>query len=293
LDEKHLLIDGERFSGSLFDFGLYFFHNAHELLKRGLGPYFYLPKLQSHKEAALWNDVFKFSQDEIGIPQGTIKATVLIETIMAAFEMEEILYELKEHSAGLNAGRWDYIFSCIKTFQKKSPQTIQGPFCFPDRSQISMNVPFMRAYQISLVQTCHKRRAPAIGGMSALIPIKGDPEANEKAMGGIREDKTRDAKDGFDGGWVAHPGLVNLAMAEFVKVLGDNSNQITKPLLLDYIPKASNLLDFQPKDPIITENGLRSNITVGIQYLASWLSGVGCVPINNLMEDAATAEISR
>lgn len=293
LDEKHLLIDGERLSGSIFDFGLYFFHNAQELLARGMGPYFYLPKLQSHLEARLWNDVFVFAQDELGIPQGTIKATVLIETIMAAFEMDEILYELKNHSSGLNAGRWDYIFSCIKTFQKKSPQTINGPFAFPDRSQITMNVPFMRAYCLSLVQTCHRRHAPAIGGMSALIPIKDDSAANEKAMSAIRDDKIRDAKDGFDGGWVAHPGLVNLAMAEFVKVLGDNSNQIKKPLLLDYVPKAENILNFQPTEPKITETGLRSNVRVGIQYLASWLAGVGCVPINNLMEDAATAEISR
>jgi malate synthase len=245
----------------------------------------------------LWNDVFKFAQEELGIPQGTIKATVLIETIFAAFEMEEILYELKEHSAGLNAGRWDYIFSCIKTFQKMPPQTIkEHTFVFPDRGQITMNIPFMRAYCLSLVQACHKRRAPAIGGMSALIPIKDDKEGNEKAMAGIREDKARDAKDGFDGGWVAHPGLVSLALAEFVKVLGDNPNQIGKPLLLDFSARAENLLDFNnfpSGEVLITEGGLRSNIRVGIQYLASWLNGVGCVPINNLMEDAATAEISR
>jgi malate synthase len=292
LDEKHLMIDGLRLSGSLFDFGLYFFHNAQELLNRGLGPYFYLPKLQSHLEARLWNDVFVFAQEELGIPRGSIKATVLIETIPAAFEMEEILWELREHSAGLNAGRWDYIFSCIKTYQQASPQTIQGPFCFPDRSMIKMDVPFMRAYCLSMVQTCHKRKAPAIGGMSALIPIKDDAAANEKAMGGIRDDKARDAADGFDGGWVAHPGLVGLAMSEFVKVLGDKCNQVEKQIT-DYKPEANNILDFQPTEPLITEQGLRSNVRVGVQYLASWLGGVGCVPIHNLMEDAATAEISR
>jgi len=261
-------------------------------LNQGLGPYFYLPKLQSHLEARLWNDVFNYSQEVLEIPRGSVKATVLIETIPAAFEMEEILWELRDHSGGLNAGRWDYIFSCIKTYQKTSPQTIQGPFCFPDRSLIKMDVSFMRAYCLSMVQTCHKRKAPAIGGMSALIPIKDDAAANEKAMGGIRDDKARDATDGFDGGWVAHPGLVGLALAEFVKVLGDKNNQIEKQIQ-NYKPEAKNILDFQPTEPIITEQGLRSNIRVGVQYLASWLGGVGCVPIHNLMEDAATAEISR
>jgi len=284
LDEKHVLVDGQRVSGGIFDFALFFFHNAKEQIARGAGPFFYLPKMESHLEARLWNDLFCMAQDELGIPRGTIKATVLIETILAAFEMEEILYELREHSAGLNAGRWDYIFSCIKKFKGNKN------FCLANRSAITMNVPFMRAYALSLVRACHKRGAPAIGGMAALIPIKNDPEANEKALAGVRADKTRDANDGFDGGWVAHPGLVPIAQEEFVKVLGDAPNQWSKQR--DDVYSAADLLNFQPEQPI-TEAGLRNNINVGIHYLGAWLAGNGCVPIHNLMEDAATAEISR
>jgi malate synthase len=285
LDEKHVLVDGKRVSGGIFDFALFMIHNAKEQLARGAGPYFYLPKLESHLEARLWNDIFVMTQDELGIPQGTIKATVLIETILAAFEMDEILYELREHSAGLNAGRWDYIFSCIKKFK------LDKDFCLADRAKVTMTAPFMRAYALLLLQTCHKRNAPAIGGMAALIPIKNDPEKNEIAMGGVRTDKARDATDGYDGGWVAHPGLVELAMTEFTKVLGDAPNQISK-LRPDVKVSAADLLNFQPEAPI-TEAGLRYNINVGIHYLGSWLGGNGCVPIHNLMEDAATAEISR
>jgi len=285
LDEKHVLVDGQRVSGGLFDFGLFFFHNARELIAQGAGPFFYLPKMESHLEARLWNDAFVLAQDLLGIPQGTIKATVLVETILAAFEMDEILFELREHSAGLNAGRWDYIFSAIKKFK------LDRDFCLADRGQITMNVPFMRAYALLLLKTCHKRHAPAIGGMSALIPIKNDPEKNAKAIEGIRLDKRRDATDGYDGGWVAHPGLVSVAMEEFVAVLGDAPNQIGKTRE-DVNVTAANLLDFQPEQPI-TEAGLRNNINVGIHYLGAWLAGSGAVPIHNLMEDAATAEISR
>jgi malate synthase len=284
LDEKHVTVDGQRVSGGIFDFGLVFFHNAKEQIARGAGPFYYLPKMESHLEARLWNDIFVMAQEHIGLPQGTIKATVLVETILATFEMEEILYELRNHSAGLNAGRWDYIFSCIKKF-KKNPN-----FCLAQRSAITMEVPFMRGYALALVQACHKRGAPAMGGMSALIPIKGDPVANEKALAGIRHDKTRDANDGFDGGWVAHPGLVSIAAEEFQKVLGDKPNQWEKQVSGSFGPK--NWLDFQPEQPI-TEAGLRNNINVGIHYLGAWLAGNGCVPIHNLMEDAATAEISR
>ncbi|MFN7368634.1 MAG: malate synthase A [Burkholderiales bacterium] len=285
LDEKHALVDGQRVSGGIFDFALFMFHNARELLVRGSGPYFYLPKMESHLEARLWNDIFVMTQNELGLPQGSIKATVLVETILAAFEMDEILYELREHSAGLNAGRWDYIFSCIKKFK------VDRDFCLAERSKITMTVPFMRAYALLLLKTCHKRNAPAIGGMSALIPIKNDPEANEKAMAGVRSDKARDAGDGYDGGWVAHPGLVPVAMEEFKKVLGERPNQIDRQRP-DVEVKGADLLNFQPETPI-TEAGLRNNISVGIQYLGSWLGGNGCVPIFNLMEDAATAEISR
>ncbi|AOJ01552.1 malate synthase [Burkholderia mayonis] len=285
LDEKHVTVDGERVSGGVFDFTLFLFHNAKEQLARGSGPYFYLPKMESHLEARLWNDIFVAAQEAVGIPRGTIRATVLIETILAAFEMDEILYELREHSSGLNAGRWDYIFSAIKKFKN------DREFCLADRAKITMTVPFMRAYALLLLKTCHKRNAPAIGGMSALIPIKNDPEANDKAMAGVRADKARDAGDGYDGGWVAHPGLVSLAMEEFVKVLGDKPNQIAKQRD-DVQIEGGNLLDFQPEAPI-TEAGLRNNINVGIHYLGSWLAGNGCVPIHNLMEDAATAEISR
>ena len=284
LDEKHVLVDGERVSGGIFDFALAFFHNAKEQVARGAGPFYYLPKIESHLEARLWNDIFCMAQDRIGMARGTIKATVLIETVLATFEMEEILYELREHSAGLNAGRWDYIFSCIKKFRKNKD------FCLADRSAITMEAPFMRAYALALVQVCHKRGAPAIGGMSALIPIKNDPIANEKALAGIRHDKRRDAGDGFDGGWVAHPGLVDIAREEFVKVLGDKPNQWEKQVAGTFGPK--DWLDFRPSQPI-TEAGLRNNINVGIHYLGSWLGGNGCVPIHNLMEDAATAEIAR
>ncbi len=285
LDEKHVLVDGKRVSGGIFDFALFMFHNAKEQLARGAGPYFYLPKMESHLEARLWNDIFVMTQEELGLPRGTIKATVLIETILAAFEMDEILYELREHSAGLNAGRWDYIFSCIKKFK------LDKDFCLADRAKVTMTAPFMRAYALLLLKTCHKRNAPAIGGMSALIPIKNDPAKNEVAMGGVRGDKARDATDGYDGGWVAHPGLVDLAMTEFVKVLGDKPNQIGKQRP-DIEVSAAELLDFKPETPI-TEDGLRYNINVGIHYLGAWLAGNGCVPIHNLMEDAATAEISR
>jgi malate synthase len=284
LDEKHVLIDGQRVSGGVFDFGLFFFHNAKEQIARGAGPFFYLPKMESHLEARLWNDIFCMAQDHIGIPRGTVKATVLVETILATFELEEILYELREHSAGLNAGRWDYIFSCIKKFKKNKD------FCLAQRGAITMEVPFMRSYALSLVQACHKRGAPAMGGMSALIPIKNDPVANEKALAGIRHDKTRDANDGFDGGWVAHPGLVSIAAEEFQKVLGDRPNQWEKQRTENFGP--TDWLNFVPETPI-TEAGLRNNINVGIHYLGSWLGGNGCVPIHNLMEDAATAEISR
>ena len=285
LDEKHVLIDGQRVHGGIFDFALFMFHNAKELLARGAGPYFYLPKMESHLEARLWNDVFVMTQTELGLPQGTIKATVLIETILAAFEMDEILYELREHSAGLNAGRWDYIFSCIKKFK------LDKNFCLADRAKVTMTAPFMRSYALLLLKTCHHRGAPAIGGMSALIPIKNDPAKNEAAMAGIIGDKRRDATDGYDGGWVAHPGLVEASMKEFVAVLGDAPNQFEKQKP-EVDVKAADLLNFQPEAPI-TEAGLRMNINVGIHYLGAWLAGNGCVPIHNLMEDAATAEISR
>ncbi|MCA3220587.1 MAG: malate synthase A [Burkholderiales bacterium] len=285
LDEKHVFVDGKRVSGGIFDFALFMFHNARELLARGSGPYFYLPKMESHLEARLWNDIFVLTQKELGIPQGTVKATVLIETILAAFEMEEILHELRDHSAGLNAGRWDYIFSCIKKFK------VDRDFCLADRAKVTMTAPFMRAYALLLLKTCHKRGAPAIGGMSALIPIKNDPAKNEAALAGVRSDKQRDATDGYDGGWVAHPGLVPIAMEEFVKVLGDRPNQFDKQRP-DVGVAAADLLNFQPETPI-TEAGLRMNINVGIHYLGAWLDGNGCVPIHDLMEDAATAEISR
>ena len=285
LDEKHVTVDGQRVHGGIFDFALFMFHNAKEQLARGTGPYFYLPKIESHLEARLWNEIFVVTQKELGLPQGTIKATVLIETIIAAFEMDEILYELREHSAGLNAGRWDYIFSCIKKFK------LDRDFCLADRAKVTMTAPFMRSYALLLLKTCHKRGAPAIGGMSALIPIKNDPAKNEIAMAGIIADKRRDATDGYDGGWVAHPGLVEASMKEFVAVLGDRPNQFEKQKP-EVDVTAAQLLDFKPEQPI-TEAGLRMNINVGIHYLGAWLAGNGCVPIHNLMEDAATAEISR
>jgi malate synthase len=284
LDEKHATVDGKPVSGSLFDFGLFFFHNARELLARGSGPYFYLPKMESHLEARLWNDVFVFSQDTLGIPRGSIKATALIETVLAAFEMDEILHELREHSAGLNIGRWDYIFSCIKKFRANKD------FCLADRSQVTMLAPFMRAYALLLVKTCHQRGAPAMGGMAAQIPIKNDPAANEAALEKVRADKLREVTDGCDGTWVAHPGLVGIAKEIFDKYMpGPNQYTRQRP---DVQVSAKDLLAFQPEKPI-TEAGLRNNISVAIQYLGAWLAGNGCVPVFNLMEDAATAEISR
>jgi malate synthase len=284
LDEKHVLIDGEPCSGGIFDFGLYFFHNAKELLARGSGPYFYIPKMEGHLEARLWNDIFCMAQDDLGIPRGTIKATCLIETLLAAFEMDEILYEMKEHSAGLNAGRWDYIFSAIKKLR------MNKDFCLADRAQVTMTAPFMRPYCLLLVKTCHKRGAFAMGGMAAQIPIKNDNAANDAAMARVKADKEREATDGYDGTWVAHPGLVDIAKAEFDAVM-KLPNQISRQRD-DVSVEAKDLLNFGPEGPI-TEAGLRMNINVGIQYLGSWLGGNGCVPIFNLMEDAATAEISR
>ncbi|WP_436836790.1 malate synthase A [Planococcus liqunii] len=281
--EKNIEIDGKPASGSLVDFGLYFFHNAQELIDRGTGPYFYLPKMESHLEARLWNDVFVFAQSELGIPQGTIRATVLIETILAAFEMDEILYELRDHSAGLNCGRWDYIFSVIKRMRNR-PE-----YLFPDRSQVTMTVPFMRAYTQLCIKTCHKRNAPALGGMAAQIPIKENPEANEAAFRKVAEDKRREATDGHDGTWVAHPGMVEVAMEQFDELM-PTPNQIHRERE-DVSVTAKDLVEVP--NGSITEEGLRSNISVGIQYIASWLSGNGAAPINNLMEDAATAEISR
>jgi malate synthase len=286
LPEKHVLVDGELVSASLFDFGLYLFWNGREQLERGLGPYFYLAKLESHLEARLWNDVFCAAQDALGIPRGSIKATVLVETILAAFEMEEILYELREHSAGLNAGRWDYIFSVIKKF-RESPE-----FVLPDRAEVGMAVPFMRAYTELLVSTCHRRGAHAIGGMAAFIPSRRDPEVNEIALAKVREDKVREAGDGFDGTWVAHPDLVPVATAIFDEVLAERPNQLTR-LRDDVSVAASDLLDVAATPGEVTEAGLRTNINVGILYLESWLRGTGAAAIYNLMEDAATAEISR
>ncbi|UCF91089.1 MAG: malate synthase A [Desulfobacterales bacterium] len=283
LVEKHVKVDGEPISGSIFDFGLFFFHNAPNLIARGSGPYFYLPKLESHLEARLWNDIFVQAQRMLGIPHGTIKATVLIETILAAFELDEILYELKDHMAGLNCGRWDYIFSFIKRFKN-----VPG-YIFPDRAQITMTRHCMRSYSLLVVQTCHRRGAHAIGGMAAQIPIKDDPLANLAALQKVREDKVREATDGHDGTWVAHPGLVALAREEFDRNM-PAANQITK-LREDMKITAADLL--KPPAGTITEEGLRTNVDVGIQYMANWLGGLGCVPIYNLMEDAATAEISR
>ncbi|MBL4952282.1 malate synthase A [Neobacillus sp. OS1-32] len=284
LEEKHILVDGKPISGSFVDFGLYFFHNVKELLARGTGPYFYLPKLESHLEARLWNDVFVFAQEKLGIAQGTIKATVLIETIMAAFEMEEILYELKEHSAGLNCGRWDYIFSYLKKLRQ------QDDVILPDRSQVTMTVPFMRSYSLLTIQTCHRRKAPAIGGMAAQIPVKNNPQANEEAFAKVRADKEREARDGHDGTWVAHPGLVPVAMEVFNREM-PTPNQIHTTKQQKITVTAQDLLEVP--NGTITEAGVRTNINVGIQYVASWLSGRGAAPIYNLMEDAATAEISR
>ncbi|MGO8946248.1 MAG: malate synthase A [Ktedonobacterales bacterium] len=283
LPEKHMLVDGRQVSASLFDFGLFFFHNAQDLMARGYGPYFYLPKLESHLEARLWNDVFVSAQQELGVPLGTIKATVLIETILAAFEMDEILYELRDHSAGLNCGRWDYIFSAIKK-RRNDPS-----FILPDRALVRMTTPFMRSYSLLCIETCHRRGAHAMGGMSAYIPVKNDPEANERAFAEVRADKEREASDGHDGTWVAHPGLVPVAKEVFDHFM-PQPNQIDRRRE-DVVVTSADLLAVL--EGPITESGLRLNISVGIQYLEAWLGGQGAVPINNLMEDAATAEISR
>src|SRR5581483_5130328 len=271
-------------SGALFDFGLYFFHNARALLERGTGPYFYLPKMESHLEARIWNDVFNLAQDDLGIPRGTIRATVLIETIPAAFEMDEILYELRDHSAGLNCGRWDYIFSCIKKFRAKED------FILADRALVTMTTHFMHSYSLLCIKTCHRRNIFAMGGMAAQIPVKGDEKANEEAFAKVRADKEREASDGHDGTWVAHPGMVQLAMDAFNARM-KTPNQIDRKRD-DVDVSATDLLDFGPNEPI-TEAGLRQNVSVGVQYLEAWLRGHGAVPLFNLMEDAATAEISR
>jgi malate synthase len=286
LEERHLLVDGKAMSASLADFGLYFFHNAKELRSRGTGPYFYLPKMESHREARLWNDVFLAAQKALGVPKGTIKATVLIETILAAFEMDEILYELRDHIAGLNAGRWDYIFSIIKKFRDRPD------FILPDRAQVTMTVPFMRAYTELLVKTCHRRGAHAIGGMAAFVPSRKDPKVNEIALAKVREDKVREATDGFDGTWVAHPDLVPVAKEEFDRVLVARPNQVSR-LREEVRVGAKELLDIRVPGGTVTEAGLRNNVKVGLQYLESWLSGAGAAAIFNLMEDTATAEIAR
>lgn len=286
LPEKHALVDGQPMSGSLFDFGLYFFHNARRLLGKGSGPYFYLPKLENHLEARLWNDVFNFAEDELKLLRGTIKATVLIETILAAFEMDEILYELRDHITGLNAGRWDYIFSIIKKFHH-FPE-----FILPDRAQVTMTVPFMRAYTELLVQTCHKRGAHAIGGMAAFIPSRKDPEVNATALAKVREDKIRESGDGFDGTWIAHPDLVPVAKEVFDAVLKEKPHQKER-LREEVCVTAQDLLNVKIEGVQISEAGLRLNINVSLQYLDSWLRGSGAVGLYNLMEDTATAEISR
>jgi malate synthase len=283
LEERHFLVDHKPISAALFDFGLYFFHNAERLIRKGTGPYFYLPKLESHLEARLWNDVFCFAQDELGIPRGTIRATVLIETILAAFEMDEILYELREHSAGLNCGRWDYIFSFIKKFRNRPD------FMLPDRSTLTMDKHFLKSYVDLLIQTCHRRGIHAMGGMAAQIPIKSDPAANERALEKVRQDKLREVHAGHDGTWVAHPGLVPVAKEVFDAHMKE-ANQITRRREDVHVTAKDLLAVTEGK---ITEEGLRWNIDVGLQYLESWLRGSGCVPIYNLMEDAATAEICR
>lgn len=285
LPEKHFLVDGEPAPAALFDFGLYLFHGGRQAIEEGSGPYFYLPKLESHLEARLWNDVFVSAQDRLGIPRGTIRATVLIETITAAFEMDEILYELKEHSAGLNAGRWDYIFSVIKKFRERPD------FVLPDRSDITMTVPFMHAYTELQVATCHRRGAHAIGGMSAFIPNRSDPEVTEAAFAKVAADKRREAEAGCDGTWVAHPGLVDVARQEFDRVLGERPNQIGLERQVSIA--AADLLDTNIEGASVTEEGLRTNVAVGMRYLDSWLAGQGAAGIDNLMEDVATAEISR
>jgi malate synthase len=281
--ERHVLIDGDPVSGALFDFGLFMFHNAERLVEQGSGPYFYLPKIESHLEARLWDHVFNEAETRLNLPRGTIKATVLIETLPAAFEMDEILYELRDHAAGLNCGRWDYIFSAIKKLRKHD-------FVLADRAKVTMTSPFLKSYCELLVKTCHRRGAHAMGGMAAQIPIKGDAEANEAAMAKVRADKEREAGQGFDGTWVAHPGLVPIAKAVFDRAM-PGPNQVDRKRE-DVCVKAKDLLQFEPQGPI-TEAGLRTNVNVALQYIGSWLAGNGCVPINHLMEDAATAEISR
>jgi len=282
LHERHVLVDGEPVSASLFDFGLAFFHNGRELLERGSGPYFYLPKLESHLEARLWAQVFALAEEELGVPRGSIRCTVLVETILAAFEMDEILHELREYGCALNAGRWDYIFSVIKKLGA----------VLPDRSQVTMAVPFMRAYTQLLVKTCHRRGVHAIGGMAAFIPSRKDPEVNEVALAKVREDKERESSDGFDGTWVAHPDLVPVATEVFDRVLGERPNQMERQRE-DVEASAEALLDFEVPGGEITEQGLATNVSVGVRYLDAWLHGVGAAAIDNLMEDAATAEISR
>lgn len=286
LTEKHLWIDGAPISASLFDFGLSFYHTARRRLERGSGPYYYLPKLEGHQEARLWNDVFVFAQEALGIPRGSVRATVLIETILAAFEMEEILYELREHSAGLNAGRWDYIFSIVKKFRNRPGAAL------PDRAQVQMTVPFMRAYSELLVQTCHRRGAHAIGGMAAFIPSRRNAQINAVALAKVQEDKQRESGDGFDGTWVAHPDLVPVATAVFDQVLGARPNQVERQRP-EVSVAAQDLLDVRVPDGRVSEEGVRNNVSVALQYLAAWLGGTGAVAIFNLMEDAATAEISR
>jgi malate synthase len=285
LPEKHVTVDGVPVSGGIFDFALYFFHNAKELVARGSGPYFYLPKLESHLEARLWNDIFVMAQDDMGIPRGTIKATVLIETILAAYEMDEILYELREHSAGLNAGRWDYIFSCIKKFRSNKD------FCLADRALVTMTTHFLKSYAELLVKTCHRRDIHAMGGMAAQIPVKNDEKANAEAFAKVKADKEREATYGHDGTWVAHPALVPVALEAFNRLM-PTPNQIASKKRDDVRVTAADLVRFEPEQPI-TETGLRLNINVAIQYIGAWLAGQGAVPIFNLMEDAATAEISR
>lgn len=287
LDEHRIIVDGKPMSGSLVDFGLHVFHNAEELIARGSGPYFYLPKIENHREARLWNDVFRMAQQLLVIPEGTIRATVLIETITAAFEMEEILYELREHSAGLNAGRWDYLFSMIKAFRLRGEA-----FVLPDRAQLTMTAPFMRAYTEQLVRACHRRGAHAIGGMAAFVPSAKDPEATERALTAVASDKSREAGDGFDGSWVAHPGLVSTCREAFDAVLGERPNQLDRSRE-DVAVDGAALIDLSTTQGEITEQGLRSNIDIGIRYMEAWLRGHGAVAIHSLMEDAATAEISR
>ena len=285
LPEKHVTVDGQPISGGVFDFAMYFFHNAKELVARGGGPYFYLPKLESHLEARLWNDIFVMAQDDVGVPRGSIKATVLIETIVAAYEMDEILYELREHSAGLNAGRWDYIFSCIKKFRSNHD------FCLADRALVTMTTHFMKSYAELLIKTCHRRNIHAMGGMAAQIPVKNDEKANAEAFAKVKVDKEREATYGHDGTWVAHPGLVPVALEAFNRLM-PTPNQIALRRRDDVKVSAADLVRFEPEQPI-TEKGLRLNINVAIQYIGAWLAGQGAVPIFNLMEDAATAEISR